>query len=169
MKKNLSVLVLFALVFCGTAVMAEGNNESAFSGIDGVSSDIGYAATYMPDDQSVLLAQGGLVPCGWGSGGSFVECEPCHLEILAKRFVDFLVIATALVATLLFINAGILYLFSAGNPGNVAKAHRLFMNALVGFVIVLAAWLVVSLIMSWVYTGSPLEGLGGDWNEIICG
>ena len=107
---------------------------------------------------------GNLVPCG---DAGEPECTFCHLTILAMNILDYLVILTALLATILFINAGIFYLFSGGNPGKIARAHKIFTSAAIGFVVVLSAYLVIAVVMTSLYNASPLQVVGGDWNDII--
>jgi hypothetical protein len=112
----------------------------------------------------------GIVPCGNGDGASldangFIsdECSLCDLQILAVRFVNFVILLATAVSALLFTNAGFLYVMSPANPGNIAKAHHLFINTLVGFVVILAAWLIVNLAMSLL-----LSPTFGDWKNVLC-
>ncbi len=114
------------------------------------------------------VAYAGLVNCGGTSNGGFRECGLCDLVTVAMNVLDFLVTTTAVLATLLFINAGILYLFSGGEPGKIARAHKIFTSTLIGFVIVLAAWLIIDLLMAWFFTGDLSKAFVGDWNTVLC-
>jgi len=111
-----------------------------------------------------------LVPCGTSDAvtGGFLadECRFCDLQVLAMNVLNFLVLISAVVAALLFLNAGILYIMSSANPGNIAKAHKIFGSALVGMIIIFAAWLIINQIMIILYHGSPLSSIG-DWNTIL--
>lgn len=105
----------------------------------------------------------GLVPCGnvgenneglfksdsfdeSGKDISGTLIEPCnfnHLIVLAQRLINWLVFISVFVGAALFAYAGLLYVSSAGSEDKVKKAHDLFRSVLVGFLLVLAAWLIV--------------------------
>lgn len=104
-----------------------------------------------------------LVPCVGAD-----ECTVCDLVALGKNIIDFFVYASVIMATLLFINAGVLYVTSPGNPGNISRAHRIFSNTLVGIIIILTSWIVVDFGMKALYGGSQGETRWGPWNEILC-
>jgi Transglycosylase SLT domain/Type IV secretion system pilin len=115
---------------------------------------------------SPVFAQ--IVPCGdvgSSNGGAprGVECDVCDLQILAGNIINYFVIIMTVVAALLFVNAGVLYIFSPANPANIAKAHKIFTSTLVGLVIILGAWLIISTVMSAVYDTSF-----GDWKTDLC-
>ena len=105
-----------------------------------------------------LYAQG-LVPC---TGNT--ECTVCHLQVLAMNVLNFLVMISAVVAALLFVNAGVLYVMSSANPGNIAKAHKIFTSTLVGAVIIFASWLLINTIMMSLVAGDNFTG----WNNLLC-
>jgi len=44
--------------------------------------------------------------------------------------------------------AGYLYLTAVGDTGQISKAHGLFKNAIIGFIIILVAWLLVDFILT---------------------
>lgn len=102
----------------------------------------------------------GIVECG---NSDSAECTLCDLQKTATNVVEFIITLATVMATLLFVNAGILYVLSPANPGNIAKAHRLFTNTLIGFILILSSWLIVSLIMSTLYNSSF-----GTWNNVFC-
>jgi len=99
-----------------------------------------------------------IVPCGNGESD---ECSVCDLQTLANEVIEAIVVIGALLATLLFVNAGILYVLSPSNPGNIAKAHSIFTSTLVGFLIILGSWLIIDVIMDTL-TGSD------DWKNVLC-
>jgi hypothetical protein len=93
---------------------------------------------------SLSSKAGGLVPdcpdkgCGWG-----------ELMVLVNNVIKFLLftIATPLVA-LILVYAGWLYLSSGGSSENIVKAKKILLNVVVGYVIGLAAWLIVRTIVT---------------------
>jgi hypothetical protein len=123
---------------------------------------LGLFYTAIPD----VFAQGlppEIVQCG-GEGQEM--CKVCDIVKLGMNILNFFVFFSTLLATLLFVNAGVLYLFSPANPGNISKAHHIFTNTLIGILIILCAWLVVDTVMRNLY---DQQGTGwGPWNEILC-
>lgn len=88
-------------------------------------------------------------PCGWN-----------HLVKLGKNLLDFMIYIAVPIAAICFAWAGWLYLSARGNPGQISKAHGIFLNVTIGLVIVLVAWLVVDQIMkALVETGSYIPVL----------
>ena len=98
-----------------------------------------------------------LVPCGIDKDGDGVngeeQCGFEHLIGLVQNVVNWLLAFAVFFAVILFSYAGFLYTTSGGSPGQVEKAHKIFMNVAVGFIIALAAWVIVNTI---------LLGLGAD-------
>jgi hypothetical protein len=85
----------------------------------------------------------------------------CNFESLMKlinNVITFLLItmATPLFA-LILIYVGWLFLSDRGSSSNVTKAKTILFNALIGYVIALAAWLIVHTILSsFGFTGTSL-------------
>jgi hypothetical protein len=104
----------------------------------------------------------GLVPCGNDAQND--ECTVCHLQVLAMNLLNWLVLIVVAVAAILFVNAGALYVFSPTNPGNISKAHKLFLSALIGLIIVLSAWLIINMVMSALYDNTTF----GEWSTALC-
>jgi len=80
--------------------------------------------------------------------GTSHPCDFADLVTLGANFVSLLIVYSVPIAVISFIYAGVLYLTSQGNPGQISKAHGIFKTTAVGFVIVLSAWLVVYAITS---------------------
>ncbi len=93
-------------------------------------------------------------------------CTACDLVTLAQNVLNFGFIFGLLVSSLLFAYAGILYLSAATNPGNISKAHSIFWNVVVGFVILLSAWIAIDIIMKTLYGEGSTKW--GPWNTILC-
>jgi len=89
---------------------------------------------------------GDVVPdCSGNPGGA---CGYCDLMTLAERVIEFLIFFAIIVAILMIIYAGFLYLTAGSNAGQVTKAHSTFRVAIFGLVLVLASWLIIELIVS---------------------
>ncbi|HUC88524.1 MAG TPA: pilin [Candidatus Paceibacterota bacterium] len=77
--------------------------------------------------------------------------NPCNFDslmTLINNVINFLLITivTPLVA-LILVYAGFLMIFSGGSSEKVTKAKSIIKNVVIGFVIALAAWLVVKTIL----------------------
>jgi hypothetical protein len=136
----------------------------------------------------VALAQlsGPLVPCDGAAGmrdkdgnptaerdgKTLVECQACHAVQLGQRIVNFIVSVAAFVAVGMFSWAGFLMLTAAGDTGKVSSARNIFTDVAVGFVIVLAGWLIIDTVMKLAFEGSPLSNefasktKFGPWNSV---
>ncbi len=72
------------------------------------------------------------------------------------------------VAVRIVIYAGLKLVVSAGNPSAMSDAKKMLTNVLIGFVIVLSAWLIVDTIMKALlnpnYESGEIEF--GPWNQL---
>jgi len=88
-----------------------------------------------------FVGAAGLVPCT-------DNCNLGDLLELIKRVIDFLLKSVAMpLAAIAFAWAGFLYLTAGGNPAKVSQAHDIFKGVVIGLLIALAAWLIVSAIL----------------------
>lgn len=111
---------------------------------------------------SVEAQFGPLVPevcrtCACGFGGVLA---------IIQNVVNFMIGISIIVATIIMVWAGGLYILSATNPESRSTANKMLINAAVGLVIVLSAWLIVDFVMKTLYNnGSEF----GPWNSILLG
>lgn len=107
----------------------------------------------------LVMAAGKIVPeCGVVVNGAIEHpCNFNYLMILINNVITFLLItmATPLFA-LIIIYVAWLYLSASGNTENVGKAKKILKNAVFGYVIALAAWLIVKTILSTLGFKGPL-------------
>ncbi len=71
----------------------------------------------------------------------------CDLLTLYNNILRFGIYAATVIATLMLTYAGFLYITSSAKIGNIEKAHGIFTNVIIGFIIVLVAWLIVSTLL----------------------
>lgn len=111
----------------------------------------------------VSYAADSIVPCFAGN-----ECNFCHIVTLANNVVSFIMLVVASFIVLVFVLAGFRLVMAGGNPGKIAAAKAMFSNALIGFIIVMCAWLVIDTIMKSLiqYKGAVGETQFGPWNTI---
>jgi hypothetical protein len=94
-----------------------------------------------------------LVPCHpiYGAGGTLVsgkECTFSDLIILFKNLIAYMVYIAVPIAAAMFVYAGFRYITSGANASQRSNANAMLWKVLTGFVIILAAWLVVYAITS---------------------
>lgn len=92
-----------------------------------------------------------IVPCNGK------DCTVCHIAELINRIVLTGLYLSAFFAALLFAYAGWLYMTS-----NHSKGQQIFTDVLIGFLIVLSAWLIIDTIMR-VMIGSKSRL---PWNQL---
>lgn len=81
------------------------------------------------------------------SGCSGLDCTACHVVGMANGLIKWLIGITFLLFAALLMMAGVRLVSSAGNPGALSDAKEKFINAIIGFLIILSAWLIVDTIM----------------------
>ncbi len=94
-----------------------------------------------------------LIPCGRRGQPA---CNFKYFIELLNRFIRFVLFTLAMpVAALLFAYAGFLFMTSGSNPTKRSDAKKIFIDVFWGFIIALAAFLIVKSIMSGLgYTGT---------------
>ena len=112
------------------------------------------------------VSAAGLIPCG---GPNELECQACHLVQLGDRIIDFLVSISAALGAIMFAIAGLKMATSGGNQSAVSSAKETMTNVVIGFIILLAAWLIVDTVMKAFVDTSKFQKAGfGVWNQIQC-
>ena len=112
----------------------------------------------------------GLVPCGREYddpetvGNEADPCTVCHFFYLLQRIVAFIRNLAFIVAPILIVICGVMFIVAAGNVELLKKAKQGMTATVVGIVIILLAWVIVSMLFKAV--GSPVEGK--HWYEIQC-
>ena len=85
----------------------------------------------------------------------------CSIAELADNILKTGVVLAVFLSAALFAWAGLKMLVSPANPGQQGQAKTLFLNVLVGFLIILAAWLIIDTVMRVM-----LDSKVGPWNKI---
>lgn len=106
-----------------------------------------------------------LVKCGTGGVENpttglidvpYKECTYNDLVTLVQDYISYLVYYLATpIAVLLFGVAGFKLITSGGNPAELTTAKTIFKNTLIGYVVMLSAYLIVKLIFQMVF---PSDG-----------
>jgi len=116
---------------------------------------------------------GGLIPCGrmvddcdtaWDERA---DCNLCHLIIMGKLIIDFLLEMAVVVGALFVTLGGILYIFATGDTGKMALAKRTISLTLLGFAIIFVSWIMVNTVAVVFGYVDPLDS-GGKWHKMNC-
>jgi hypothetical protein len=107
---------------------------------------------------------GPLIPDRCNCPGSAPDWG-CVLQTFQNGMNLFVSLAVIII-TIFIALAGFTYMTSSGNPEKRQLANRRILNAVIGLLIVLVAWLLVDSIMKALYDGN--KSFGG-WNSILAG
>jgi len=105
-----------------------------------------------------VSAQSGLVPCNGP------DCNACHLVATANTVVNFLIQLLSVIGVIVLVVAGFRLVTSGGDAGAAQKAKGMFTNVIIGFVLVLSAWLIVDTILVALTDRDGLK----MWTNISC-
>ncbi len=115
---------------------------------------------------------GSIVPCSGAlpgtdaNGRQVEECGICHIGLLAQNILNTGIYIAVFIGAILFAWAGWKYVTARGNPGEMHSARGIFINVIVGLLIILGGWLVVDTLMVNLLDGD--KGFGRPWAP-ICG
>lgn len=112
------------------------------------------------------VSQAGLIPCG-GTGQPM--CNLCYLIVGIQGLINYGLQIMIYVALVMLVIAGVVYIISSGNTGMMDTAKGLLKNVLIGFSIILLAWLIVTTTM-WVIGAKTKLGIerANSWHEFTC-
>jgi len=102
----------------------------------------------------------GFVQCGYDR-----MCNACDLILLVNNLVTWLFSVLAIFAVLALMVAGFRLVVSGGNTNAWEGAKQMFTNVVIGFVIIISAWLIVDTIMKAFLDPSFKSGFG-MWNSL---
>lgn len=115
---------------------------------------LGFTIIFAVPLVSQAVVYSGLVPvCNTQidpQKGNFTD--PCDFNMVMNIINNVITYLLVVLATPLFaiiiVYTGWLYLSASANSENISKAKGIFKNALIGYVIALAAWLIVKTILA---------------------
>ena len=111
----------------------------------------------------------GLIPCGLTNDDPATAlptdesspCTVCHIVVAGNNLIKWgLGIMTVIAVTVMFAMA-VLYVVSAGNPGMMQTAKGGIVAALIGFSIMLSAWLIVNTVLTILVDNTELVDSAG--------
>ncbi len=102
------------------------------------------------------------------------DCTSCNLVHLGNGLIQWLIGILFIIFAILTVVAGVRLVISGGSTQALDSAKELFKNAFIGFVIVLASWLIVDTIMRVLLGNGGRLGSSGEvsgwlfWSEVEC-
>lgn len=109
-----------------------------------------------------------LLSPGWSIVPEVCRACPCGfagvlaiVQNLMNTGIGFAILFSVIIMTW----AGVLYITTPANPEARGKANNMLINAVVGILIVLSAWLIVDFVMKILY--NPNNAGWGPWNTIL--
>jgi len=107
----------------------------------------------------ILAADFGVDAVNNGLNGSLKTGDP---RVIAARVINLLLGFLGLVALVLIIYSGYLWMTSAGNEDKVTQAKRILKNGVIGLLIILSSWAIATFLISQFYGATtPGPGPGG--------
>ncbi len=103
------------------------------------------------------------------------ECRDCACGFAAvmgmiQNLMNAGISVGVFVAVAIMTWAGILYITTPTNPEARGQASKMLLNAVIGMLIILSAWLIVDFVMKVLYSGADgQQGKFGPWNSILTG
>lgn len=81
------------------------------------------------------------------SGARFAGLLEMDLRLLIARIVQIILGFLGIIAVLIIMYAGFIWMTAAGDAAKVDKAKRILRNALIGIIIILASWTIVAFVI----------------------
>ncbi len=118
-------------------------------------------------------AEAGIIPCGLTvddaaqTGDQTARCTLCHLVVGIQNIIVLLRNIMTAVAIAVIVAMAFIYITSAGDEGRMRFAKGGIVAALIGFSIILLAWVIVNFVLTMpIFSGSGLIRAG--WDSFQC-
>lgn len=110
---------------------------------------------------TVAQSPAGLVTCGYAKDS--YDCNFCTFMSMVDKIITFVFTLMVMGAVLMLVYAGFKLVVSQGNEHAMQETKGMISNVIIGFVIVMSAWLIVDTMMkALLRTDSGF----GVWNKI---
>lgn len=110
-------------------------------------------------------------------GGEFrpkekASCKFCHFPVMLLGVINFLILPPTgivfIIAVLLLMVGGAMFIFSAGRPAMTGQARRIMTATVIGLVIIYASWIIVNTFLTFIGVSQNFEALQPNkWNEVM--
>ncbi len=81
--------------------------------------------------------------------------ETADPRIIVGRVIQGLLGLTGTIALIMIIYGGLMFLTSAGNPGQIDKAKKLLVFTIIGIIVIAASYVATNTLLTAVLTGDP--------------
>ncbi len=122
---------------------------------------LAFVFTLAPMDISYAEAPGGFATCNG------VDCSFCNLIQMANIIIVWLFGILFIIFAIIMFSAGWGMITAGGNDVALDTAKKKFQNAIIGIIIIMAAWLLIDVFMKGLLTNGEIEGWG-PWSEVEC-
>lgn len=114
----------------------------------------------------VLTLAAGIVPCNpkIENGVLVDQCGFCEVGKLVKSSFDWFVLLAGIFVVIAIMLAGIWMVVSVGNVSAKNGARKIISSALIGYAMLLGAWMIVDTFLKFLVPGSDY----GAWNSLMC-
>ncbi len=92
------------------------------------------------------------------------KCNTCDILVVVNNIISFVLEIVGGLAVLVLVVAGVLYITSQGNPEQVQHAKAAVTAAIIGTLIVLGTWLIITIIVETLGSTS----IEGPWYRPSC-
>lgn len=126
----------------------------------------------------ITPVEAGLIPCGLTvddtnqDGDQTVKCTLCHLVVGVNSIIVWLRNIMSAFAIAFIVAMAFIYITSAGDEGRMRFAKGGIVAALIGFTIILLAWVIVNFILSIKdSSGTSIFNpnvIRADWDSFEC-
>ena len=105
---------------------------------------------------------------------SGADCSACNVVYMANGLITWLIGILCVIFAVILAIAGVKLVTSGGNASALDAAKSSFTNAIIGFLIVLSAWLIIDTIMRGLIGNEGRLDNGGEisgwlfWSEVTC-
>ncbi|MFA6552047.1 MAG: hypothetical protein WCT19_00930 [Candidatus Paceibacterota bacterium] len=112
--------------------------------------------------QQQCFKDNSLIPCGFdlNGDGTLGQGEACDFNsavTLVTNIISWLIYAGTVLSVIAFIYVGWIYLSAGGDPGKIKDAKTILWKVIWGFVIMVAAWLIIKTIETTFIGKSGIE------------
>jgi len=92
----------------------------------------------------------GLVDCK----GKFGQCDFGDVVETTNKIINWIIAIAVSVSAIMFAYAGFLYMTAQGDLSQMKRGRDIFTNVVIGFAIMLSAWLIIKLIVTTLSDGA---------------
>jgi len=116
------------------------------------------------------LFAAGLIPCGRtiGTPAEQAPCTLCHIIVGGQRIISWGMSVMTVIAVVVIVAMGILYIVSTGDEQMMSTAKGGIKAALIGFAVMLSAWLIVMTVLRVMSATVPDLGISATGFSFTC-